>query len=63
MAREPVAVVKPFRHKVGSWLLTLPKDVITEAGLDNEPLEKGTKIPVYFDKEKRELVYKLPYEP
>lgn len=62
MTREPVAVVKPFRHKVGSWLLTLPKDVIIEAGLE-KPLEKGTKVPVYFDKEKRELVYKLPYEP
>jgi hypothetical protein len=54
--------VKPFRHKVGSWLLTLPKDVITEAGLEKS-LEKGTKVPVYFDKEKRELVYMLPYEP
>ncbi len=54
-----MAVVKPYRHAAGSWMVIMPKDVITQAGLEDS-LKKGTKVAVYYDQKKKRLIYQLP---
>ena len=61
MPEDLIAVVKPYQHKAGTWMVTMPKDVIIETGLE-ERFKRGAKIPVYFDKKKRQLVYQLPMD-
>jgi hypothetical protein len=58
MPEDLVAVVKPYQHKAGTWSVTLPKDVVVAAGLEYS-FKKGVNIPVYFDKKKRQVVYKF----
>ena len=58
MPEDLVAVVKPYQHKAGTWSVTLPKDIIVAAGLEDS-FKKGVKIPVYFDEKKRQVIYKF----
>lgn len=59
MVEELVGLVKPFQQKTGTWIVTIPKDVVVQAGLE-APFKEGVKIPVYYDKEKRQFTYRLP---
>lgn len=54
-----VAIVKPFQFKTGSWVVTVPKDVLRENGYE-ESLRKGVKVEVYWNGEEHSFVYRLP---
>ncbi|MDA4128184.1 MAG: hypothetical protein OK422_01770 [Thaumarchaeota archaeon] len=59
MTEDLVALIKPTQHKSGTWAVTVPRDVVNQTGLE-EAFKKGVKLAVYFDKENRRVVYKLP---
>lgn len=59
MADKLVGLVKPFHQKTGTWLVSMPKDVVVQSQLEVH-LKSGAKIPVYFDEEKKQLIYQLP---
>ncbi len=58
MPEKLVGLVKPYEHKTGTWMVTVPKAVASKMGLENA-VKKGDKISVFYDEEKKRLIYQL----
>lgn len=58
MPEKLVGLVKPYEHKGGTWMVSVPKEVAQRLKL-SDVAKKGDKVSVFYDEERKRVIYQL----
>ena len=62
MTEKLVGAVRPYEHKTGTWMVSVPKDVAEKLKLSDfskEGKKEGEKISVFYDEQRNRVIYQL----